>query len=158
MNRTAHSLIGMGCGLATAHVLGINPLYGATLSVVGAGIPDIDLRWAPRHYTPRPGSCCKLNEHRGPTHAPVVAILAGMALGAVTAPWIGLMLAVGWFSHCFADSASYMGIPWLWPLSARRIRLLPYGFRVRSGTTVVELPIAFGVLALGLYLGGLPYL
>lgn len=158
MRKEPHALIAAGCGLAAAHVLGVSPLYGATLSVVGAGIPDIDLRWAPRHYVPRPGSCCKLNEHRGPTHSPALAVMAGIALGAGTAWWIGALFAIGWTSHLLGDSLSYMGIPWLWPLNARRIRLLPYGFRVRSGTTVVELPIAFGVLALGLYLGGLPYL
>lgn len=154
MHHLEHALIGAGAGLAGAHILGVNPLYGIGLAVVGAGIPDIDLHWANRSYVPRPGSPCRLFEHRGPTHSLTLALMAGAALGAGTAWWIGILLAVGWLSHLAADSLSYMGVPWFWPVWNTRLRLLPYGLRIRSGTRWLELPIALGVLALSLYTTG----
>lgn len=155
MRRFEHSLIGAGIGVSTAHVLGADPLLSLGLAVFGASIPDLDLHWAPRHYTPRPGSCCKLNEHRGPSHSLSLAIMAGFALGAGTAWWIGLMFTVGWLSHILVDGVSYLGVPYFWPIYSKRIRLLPYGLRVRSGNRLVELPLALIIFALCLQSSGL---
>jgi membrane-bound metal-dependent hydrolase YbcI (DUF457 family) len=135
-------------------VLGVDPVWGMLIAVAGASVPDLDQNWAPRDYVPRPGSKCRLLEHRSFTHAPVTAVALGWLVGAGTAWWVGAVFCVGWLSHLAADSISYMGVPWLWPLTARRIRLLPYGFRVRSGNRLFELPVSVAVLVLGFYLSG----
>jgi hypothetical protein len=44
---------------------------------------------------------------------------------------------------------SPFGEPFLWPLTARRFRLLPHGLRVPSGTRLIELPLALAPLWAG---------
>lgn len=151
MRRLEHTLLGLGVGLSVAHVIGADPLLGALVSVAGASLPDFDRHWAPRNYVPRPGSKCRFNEHRGPLHGLITGVVLGYAISLFFPWWVGVLLCLGHWSHCAADGISYAGIPYLWPLTAKRFRLLPYGFRVRSGTTIIELPLALSALAIGLY-------
>lgn len=80
----------------------------------------------------------------------------GVAIGFGITPWIGIMFTVGWLSHLAADAVSPLGLPFLWPLSARRYRLLPYALRIhfRSGKSPLEIPLALCVLLLCLYASG----
>jgi membrane-bound metal-dependent hydrolase YbcI (DUF457 family) len=135
-------------------VAGFDPGWSMLTAAVGAVVPDIDLQWADRWNRPRPGSDCKLLDHRGPTHSVSLAIMVGLAVGFGIAPAVGLMVTVGWLSHLLADAISPMGEPFLWPLSARRYRLLPRRLRIHSGKRLVELPIALVVLGLSLHLAG----
>lgn len=151
MRRLEHTLIGAGVGAAVAHVVGVEVVYGVMAGVAGASVPDLDLTWANRWERPRLGSCCHVWEHRGPTHSVTLAVLAGLAVGLSVAPWLGGLVAAGWLSHLLADAISPMGEPFLWPMSARRYRLMPRRFRVPSGTRLLELPIAVVVLLLGFY-------
>jgi len=151
VRRLEHGLIGLGCGAAAAHVAGLEMLPSVLVAVVGASIPDVDLKWSNRWDRPRPGSACRLLDHRGPTHSVSLAVMVGAAVGFGVLPWLGVMLTVGWLSHLAADAISPMGEPFLWPLSARRFRVLPRGLRVHSGTRLIELPIAVAVLLVGFY-------
>ena len=153
MRRLEHALIGAGCGAAVAHVAGLDVGWSMLIAAVGASVPDVDLKWADRWHRPAPGSCCRLLDHRGPTHSVTLALMAGIAVGAGVGWWIGLLFAAGWLSHLAADAWSPMGEPFLWPLSARRFRLMPRGLRVRSGTWWIELPVALLVLGVGLRVG-----
>lgn len=153
MRRLEHAIIGAGCAAAVAHVAGLEPGWSMLVGVVGASIPDMDLKWSDRWNRPRPGSPCKLLDHRGPTHSLSLAVMVGFAVGFGVAPWLGLMLTVGWLSHLAADAISPFGEPFLWPLTARRFRLLPRGLRVPSGTRLIELPLAVVVLVAGLWAG-----
>jgi inner membrane protein len=155
MRRLEHAIIGAGCAAAVAHVAGLEPGWSMLVGVVGASIPDIDLKWSDRWNRPRPGSPCKLLDHRGPTHSLSLAVMVGLAVGFGVAPWLGLMLTVGWLSHLAADAGSFLGVPFFWPIYSRRLRLLPRALRVRSGTTIIELPVALATLFAGLYVAGL---
>lgn len=151
MRRLEHMLIGAGVGAAVAHLVGAEVVIAMGVAAVGASVPDLDLKWANRWDRPKPGSPCRLFDHRGPTHSLSLAVMAGIALGLGVAPWIGLLVAVGWLSHLAADAISPMGEPFLWPVSSRRFRVLPRRLWLHSGTRLVELPIALLVLMLGFY-------
>ena len=74
--------------------------------------------------------------HRGPLHsglavlgAGVLAQLLGVWLGVVG---LGALVAYGWAAHVLADALTDRGVPLLWPLWRRRVRL-PYGIGPATG-------------------------
>ena len=142
MKRIPHAIIGAATGLVVAHVAQVDPMLPAGIAALGAVLPDIDQRWAPRNLPLRIGAPARVLEHRGPTHS-----LLAVVLLAVGFPVLGIPLATGYLSHLLADGLSYMGVPYLWPLSASRYRLLPYGYRMRSGS-LIEYPIALVLLGM----------
>lgn len=148
MRRLEHVMIGAGFGCALAHVTGGSLAETAVLAGIGAALPDLDLHWSSRQRL-MPGSNARLLEHRGPTHSflAILLVYAGFALGGL--PGVGLALATGYTSHLLADALSPLGEPFLWPLAKRRYRVMPRGLRLRSGTRLVEFPIAALVLAAG---------
>jgi inner membrane protein len=159
MNRTSHMLIGAAGGLLVARAVGVDPFLCAAIGALTAPLPDIDQRWARSFDKPRAGAPAGLLEHRGPTHSVLAIVLLFGSLALAGLP-MGLVLAgaVGYLSHLVADGISYMGVPYLWPFGPR-YRLLPYGWRTRSGS-VVEMGIALGTtLVAGVYavLPTLPY-
>lgn len=146
MRRVPHTLIGFAVGYGAAtllHYSGSPVLYGLVAGVV-APLPDFDQHWAPRWPYPRPGSPCKLNEHRGPTHSLAAGVTVGYLLlvvgQALGIPNLGAIAMLGYFSHLLSDGISPMGVPYLWPMSRRRYRLFPRGLRVHSGS-LLEWPI-----------------
>lgn len=145
MNGKPHMLIGAAFGLGVSMFMPDHRAEIVGVAAFAATLPDLDQKWVNRSAPwPKPGAPCHLFEHRGPTHAVIAAVLLGI-IGAAVAPWIGAALAGGYLSHLLADGLSYMGVPYLWPVIARRIRLLPYGYRLKSGTWI-EWPIALSTI------------
>jgi len=69
--------------------------------------------------------------HRGPLHSLLFA--AGMTVLAVITSvsfsqgwWWGICFGWGWTAHILADGLTRMGVPLWWPLSSRRVHVLPY--------------------------------
>lgn len=122
-------------------------LVCASAGVLGASLPDVDLRWSRQSPPPLVGAQCHIWEHRGPTHSLTAALALLVFSAMVIHPVFGIAVGAGYVSHLIADGISYMGVPYLWPLTARRFRLLPYRWRLRSGS-VFEVPIAVAVAAM----------
>jgi inner membrane protein len=106
------------------------------------------------------GTVSRLLKHRGPLHsalaaagAGVVAELLGERLG-VTG--LGALVAFGWASHILADALTDRGVPLLWPLWRKRLRL-PFGLGIATGSGAEAVIVVAGLLlcaawiALGLY-------
>jgi inner membrane protein len=85
--------------------------------------------------------------HRGPLHSLVAAVvvyaLGRAAEGPLGATGLGAVLAFGWTTHLIADGITRGGIPLLWPLWRRRIRL---PLRIASGGTLEALVVALVLL------------
>ncbi len=119
-------------------------------------LPDIDTQWAPRSRHPSHSKSCGLLSHRGPTHslvAVVVVFVAVSVLFPISWPRHQLLaeaFAAGYASHLVGDAISPMGQPFLWPLIWRRFRVLPQRLCIHSGSRAFDLPIALGLLFLGL--------
>jgi membrane-bound metal-dependent hydrolase YbcI (DUF457 family) len=71
--------------------------------------------------------------HRGPLHS--LAFSVGMTVVAVgvllffvpgSSWWWGLGFGWGWLSHVLADGLTQYGVLLWWPLSSRRVHVLPY--------------------------------
>jgi membrane-bound metal-dependent hydrolase YbcI (DUF457 family) len=159
MRRYPHLLIGAAAGLGVSRVLypevSIEWLAVAgSLAAFSSAVPDVDQRWASRNNKPEPGSAPGLFDHRGPTHTILAAFLGYIVIvmsagfiGLHDANFLGVAFMSGYISHLVADGLSYMGVPFLWPIWPCRIRLLPYGMRLRSGS-MLEWPISIGALVL----------
>ncbi len=156
MRRFEHVLIGVGAGALVAHVTGGNPAWLMAASGIAASLPDTDLRWANRWHRPKPGSPCGLLEHRGPTHSLLAALVVGLIAQVLWPTWgLSTAVGIGYLSHLAADALSPMGEPFLWPLSRRRYRVVPWrALRIHSGTRLIELPLAVAVLAVCLSVSG----
>jgi inner membrane protein len=153
MRGLEHALIGAGAGAGIAHVAGGDLGLLMAAGAFAASLPDTDLRWAPRWYRPMPGSKAGVLEHRGPTHSLLAVATVMLAVHA----WLGVLpltlaIGAGYLSHLLADALSPMGVPFLWPALRWRYRLMPDGLRVRSGTRLIELPVAIAVLLASLSL------
>lgn len=148
MRSLPHALIGAACGIGLDTLAGGNHIELIAAAIAGASLPDNDLKLVNRRLPhPRPGAPCKLLEHRGPFHSVTAAAILGGLLVSAGLVWIGVALAVGFVSHLVADGISYMGVPYLWPITSRRFRLLPRGLRLASGS-LLELPIALSIATL----------
>ena len=106
-----HALGGMVAGWLVARPVGRSAgeavRSGAWLAVLGMA-PDIDLLFT---------------QHRGPSHSVSAAVLAGLAVAAITRrPRLGAAAACAYASHVFldwlgADTAAPFGVMALWPAS-----------------------------------------
>ena len=91
---------------ATGRWLGT--LRSGALFAALALVPDVDLL---------------LNQHQGPTHSLGAAVIAGLAVGAITRQGrLGVAAACAYASHVFldwlgADTAPPFGVMALWPVS-----------------------------------------
>jgi inner membrane protein len=169
VNRYSHIGIGLAAGIGSAAYLGrLDLAWPSALVAAGAAmIPDFDVRFGlperRRWYSIRDHAwiaeraCRPMKralEHRGAMHAPIVAMLLGMAVGLVfDAAWIMLAAQAGYLSHVLADAPSPMGVPLLWPLSKKRYRLGPV--KITSGNRRVEWPLAVAILLGTMWLTGL---
>ena len=73
--------------------------------------------------------------------------LALAPLGLAVAPILAGGMGLGYAAHVLADACTPAGVQLWWPLSRRRVWLLPAGCRIATGS-VRELLIAVCVLAL----------
>jgi membrane-bound metal-dependent hydrolase YbcI (DUF457 family) len=73
----------------------------------------------------------RLLKHRGPLHSPLAALAAGglaALLGArLGVTGLGPLVGYGWAAHVLTDALTDRGVPLLWPLRRRRVRL-PWGW------------------------------
>jgi membrane-bound metal-dependent hydrolase YbcI (DUF457 family) len=110
----------------------ISLLLTMAVAVVAASVPDLDLRWLPRH--PWIG---RILPHRGPSHSLLGLLLVGgppaCGLFVVGLCGCGLALLVGWGSHILLDGLTPAGVALLWPWR-RRLRLLPRPLRWRPAS------------------------
>jgi inner membrane protein len=152
VNNLPHFLIGTSAGLAWAHYSGSPDLILlAAAAAVGASLPDIDQRWVDRRApAPKPGSPPGLLEHRGPTHTLLASFALYWLCAQVQLGPVAIGIAIGYVSHLIADGPSYMGVPYFWPIVPWRIRLLPYGLRIASGS-LLEWPISAAVFVWSLH-------
>jgi inner membrane protein len=158
VNAFEHMLIGAGAGALVAHVAGGNLGLMMLAGALAAPLPDIDTQWARRSRYPSHARSCGLLSHRGPTHSLVaVAVVLAAATALVPLGWpqhalLAEAFAAGYASHLLGDAISPMGQPYFWPLIWRRFRVLPQALCVHSGTRAFDLPIALGLLLVGLTL------
>ena len=174
MTGKSHLLIGL-MSTAAVHRIYFNladnwlevALVGA-VAAVGALLPDIDsdestIRQATG--TARSNGCIGrvasallrvFGGHRVLTHTLVmwlalsaIAWFVGNALG-VNA--LAVAFSVGYLSHLIADAVTVDGIPALWPISQRRVCLLPSFIAVRTGGIFeYGLLVVMGVWLVGLW-------
>jgi membrane-bound metal-dependent hydrolase YbcI (DUF457 family) len=94
----------------------------------------------------------RLLKHRGPLHSAPAALLAGVLaalLGArVGVGGLGLLVGCGWAAHVLADALTDRGVPLLWPLWRRRVRL-QWGLGPATGGRGEATLVAAGLLACG---------
>ena len=58
-------------------------------------------------------------------------------------------VSIGYLSHLIADMLTPQGVPLLWPVYRKRVRLLPAAFAIRTGSAIETLAvIAVGVMAI----------
>jgi inner membrane protein len=114
---------------------------GSTLARVAGPVSRILARGLARHL-----------KHRGPLHSPLAALLAaGFAalLGArLDVTGLGPLVGYGWAAHVLADALTDRGVPLLWPLWRRRVRL-PWGLGPATGGTGEAVVVVAGLLACG---------
>jgi membrane-bound metal-dependent hydrolase YbcI (DUF457 family) len=94
----------------------------------------------------------RLLKHRGPLHSPLVALAAGVLaalLGArLGVTGLGPLVGHGWAAHVLADALTDRGVPLLWPLWRRRVRL-PWGLGPATGGTGEAAVVVAGLVACG---------
>jgi inner membrane protein len=146
-----------------------DPVLAVALSVavvaLAALAPDLDHAGStlarvagPVSRVPARG-LARLLKHRGPLHSPLAALAAGV-LAALLGVHLGVtglgqLVDYGWAAHVLADALTDRGVPLLWPVWRRRVRL-PWGLGPATGGTgeaavvVVALLACGGWIALGL--------
>ena len=123
----SHLVMGVVAAEITFEVLEITrapELYA--LALLGSLVPDLD---EPRAKLSRilffisiPLS--KVVTHRGFTHTLLFSALVASGLYLLSVPLaMVLFLSVGILSHLIADAMTYVGVPWLYPLSRGRLSL-----------------------------------
>lgn len=134
-----HAVIGMiaGMSIGMAMRLGLNPtLVLGSVACCAALAPDIDHPQG--KFRRKLGIVGRITlfwlSHRGITHTlPALAVVTLAACHFVPGA-LALALVVGYSSHLLADLVTVQGLPILWPLSGRSFHLLPYPFRLRTGS------------------------
>ena len=92
----------------------------------------------------------RLLGHRGPLHSALAALAAGV-LGALLGQALGIgnlgwLVAYGWAAHLLADAVTEGGVPLLWPVWRRRLRL-PLRLGLKTGGAGEALAVVAGVVA-----------
>lgn len=178
-----HELIGVTAAIGVAQAAQWGPLEtagGAAAACCGSWLPDADQLGSRIHR--RSGlerrclavgaaglvlrlpllAFCVLASHRGVSHSALgcvaVAGAVGLALvplgAAVVLVWAG-GLTVGYAAHLAADACTPTGVRLFWPLSRRRVWLLPAGFRIRTGSArELVLGALVGATAVALLVAG----
>ena len=161
VRNTTHELAGVACAVAASRALELEPLETAAAAagaVWGSWLPDADRLGTRAHRRGRAarrhlafaalGAVLRLPlvmfallaRHRGPSHslaacalmAALAAVLAAMVggLGAAVAGGCGC----GYCAHVLADACTPSGVCLWWPVSRRRVWLLPRPLRIRTGS------------------------
>jgi membrane-bound metal-dependent hydrolase YbcI (DUF457 family) len=133
--RVAAPVLGLPPGRPVSDPVAVVAL-SVTVLILAALAPDLDHAGSTPARVAGPVSrafargLARLLKHRGPFHSALAALLAGVlaALLGVRLGVTGLGLLVGyrWAAHVLADALTDRGVPLLWPLRRRRVRL-PWG-------------------------------
>jgi inner membrane protein len=146
-----------------------DPVVAVALSVgavpLAALAPDLDHAGSTLARVAGPVSralargLARLLKHRGPLHSPLAALAVGVLaalLGArLGVSGLGQLVGYGWAAHVLADALTDRGVPLLWPLWRRRVRL-PWGLGPATGgigeasVVVATLLACGGWMAVGL--------
>jgi membrane-bound metal-dependent hydrolase YbcI (DUF457 family) len=99
-----------------------------------------------------PRGLSRLLKHRGPLHSPLAALTAGVLAGLLGArlgvTGLGPLVGYGWAAHVLTDALTDRGVPLLWPLRRRPVRL-PWGLGPATGGTGEAVVVLAGLLACG---------
>jgi membrane-bound metal-dependent hydrolase YbcI (DUF457 family) len=158
---TTHELVGVACAVAASRALELEPLELAAVpagAVWGSWLPDADRfgtrvhrggRLARRHRALAAVSAvlrlplvvvALLARHRGLSHSVAACGLLGVVAALLAASVGGLGAAVaggcwcGYCAHVLADACTPSGVCLWWPVSRRRVWLLPRLVRIRTGS------------------------
>ncbi len=171
MRNATHELIGASVGLAAARAVHADPVLTVVTvgaAVFGSRLPDVDQLGARVHRRTRlerrgmllgvAGRVVRLPlvafamvaRHRGVTHslAACGVLVAGAVVLGGGLPYLVLGawgLALGYCSHVVADACTPAGVSLWAPFSSRRVRLLPAGARIATGSAA-ELLVALTAL------------
>lgn len=72
--------------------------------------------------------------HRGFTHTLVALAIVSAACGLWLPGALALAIGAGYASHLLLDALTRSGIPLLWPVTSRAVKLLPRPLQVRTGS------------------------
>ncbi len=150
-------VLGLPPGASAAH-----PVVSVALSVavvaLAALAPDVDQAGSTlSRAVGLPGRAVargvqSLLGHRGPLHSALAALVAGVVaelLGTqVGASGVGLLVGYGWAAHVLTDALTDRGVPLLWPLWRRRVRL-PWGLGPATGGPGEAIAVVTGLLGCG---------
>jgi membrane-bound metal-dependent hydrolase YbcI (DUF457 family) len=161
VRNTTHELVGVGAAVAASRALELEPLEtvaAAAGAIWGSWLPDADRfgarvhrrgRLARRHLLvaalgavlrlPLVGFAL-LARHRGLSHtlaacgllAVAAALLAALLGGVGAAAAAGC--AIGYCAHVLADACTPSGVRLRWPVSRRRVWLVPRPLRIQTGS------------------------
>lgn len=173
MKGVSHAICGLGAVAVAARFTPLAPtlvdtLVLGALGVAGALLPDVDSDEATIRQvtgTARSQGCAGgalsalvswLGGHRGAlTHSLLAWVVASaLALVYFHGNMTGVAFSLGYLSHLAADALTVEGVPLLWPIWRRRIRLLPSWVAIRTGGWREYLAmVALGVAVVLLYWG-----
>lgn len=131
---TAGVAVGIGAGIVTQQPVEIAIIYGL-VGGAAALLPDIDHRHSHlrKHFGILGDILLFWLPHRGVTHSALLwLILTLLAVRFVPVVW--LPASVGYLSHIALDMTTHAGLAVLWPISRRKLHLLPPGIRFVTGS------------------------
>lgn len=163
MRNATHELIGVTAAVAAAKTAqwgAIETTATAAAACCGSWLPDADRLGSRIHRRTRlersslagaaVGAVLRLpllafgalGSHRGASHSALACVAAGGAVGVALAPLgaaaaqvLATGVTLGYGAHVLADACTPAGVALWWPLSRRRIWVLPPGRRIRTGST-----------------------
>ena len=105
MKRTTHIAVGIA---ATLPLFSVCPLY-SFLGIVGATLPDIDIRLGIKHRTI--------------THSLLMLFISTLLFALININ-VGFILGLNYLIHLLLDSCTKMGVPFFYPFNKKC-----YGFK-----------------------------
>lgn len=102
MMKPTHILVGTLCSIPLISHVG----FVGTAGLVAATLPDIDLKLGIKHRTI--------------THSLITCLVLGLPLYALNSA-IGSVFIFNYLIHLILDTATVSGVPWLYPISKKRL-------------------------------------
>lgn len=171
MDYRTHRLAGICTGAVVSSLVVPTPYVSASIgfyglitvsAAIGSYLPDIDEPSSKVGKVFKPVSMLAkgVAGHRGMFHTPIMAILLLLGLVALKNyyarvayleyfEYFLLGIISGFLSHLFVDSLTVSGVPWLWPISQKRISIAPLHTSNKFHQLIVQLSfiiIAFVVV------------
>jgi membrane-bound metal-dependent hydrolase YbcI (DUF457 family) len=162
VRNVTHELIGVSAALAAARAADLTTVETTAAAVAafhGSWLPDVDQLGSRVHRRSRlerrslvagaAGALLRLPlvafaalaSHRALTHSVLASVAATALVGVALTPFapaVALVVAggvgIGYASHVLADACTPAGVRLWWPLSRRRVWLLPRRGRIATGS------------------------